>query len=67
MGTKCAPPYASIAVVSEEETKLFPTELPKFFSTEEIEIMKEVFIRYSNDGLLLWSVMLNFDIYDLFE
>ena len=37
MGTKCVPPYACLVVGYKEETKLFPTELPKFFSTEKIK------------------------------
>ena len=53
MGTKCAPLYACLAVGYKKETKLFPIELPKFFSTEEIQIIKKVFKRYMDDGFLL--------------
>ena len=62
MGTKCAPPYPYLVVGYKEETKLFPIELPKFFSTEELQITKEVLRRYMDDGFLLlnsiivWSV-----------
>ena len=58
MGTKCAPPYACLVVGYKEEAKLFPIELPKFFSTEEIKIIK----KYSDDIWtmdLLWPAMLN--------
>ena len=61
LGTKCAPPYACLVLAYKEETKLFPIELPKFFSTEEIQIMKKVFRRHMDDGFLLWPAMLNFD------
>ena len=61
IGTKCVSPYACLVVGYKEETKLFPSELPTFFSTEEIKIMKEVLRRYMIDGFLLCLVMLNFD------
>ena len=40
MGTKCALPYACLVVGYKQETKLFPIELPKVFSSEEIQIIK---------------------------
>ena len=61
MGTKCAPPYACLVLAYKEETILFPIELPKFFSTEEIQIMKKVFRQHMDDEFLLWPAMLNFD------
>ena len=61
MGTKCAPLYACLVVGYKAETKLFPIELPKFFTTEEIQIIKQVFKRYMDDWFLLWPAMLNFD------
>ena len=61
MGTKCAPPYACLVVGYKEETKSFPIDLPKFFSTEKIQIIKKVFRRYMADGFLSWPAMLNFD------
>ena len=57
MGTKCAtrtlfePRYVCLVVGYEVETKFFLIELPKFFSTEETEIIK----KYSDD---IW--MMNF-------
>ena len=61
MGNKFAPPYTCIVVSHKEETKLFPTELPKYFSTEEIQIIKKVLRRYMDDEFLLWQAMSNFN------
>ena len=61
MGTKCAPPCACFVVGCNEKTEVFLIELPKFFSTEEIEIMRKVFRRYMDDGLTLWQTMSSFD------
>ena len=52
MGTKCAPPYAYLTIGYQEETKLFTQELPKYFSIEECELIKEVFKRYMDDGFI---------------
>ena len=49
MVTKCAPRYACLVVGYKEETKLFSTELPRFFATEEIQIIKKIFRRYMDD------------------
>ena len=40
---------------------MFLIELSKFFSNEEIGIMKEVFRRYMDNGFLLWPGLLDFD------
>ena len=61
MGTKCAPPYACLVVGYKEETKLVLIELPKFFATEEIQVIKKIFRRYMDNEFLLWPAMLNFD------
>ena len=53
MRTKCASPYPYLVVGYKEETKLFPIELPNFFSTEELQIIKKVLRRYMDDGFLL--------------
>ena len=45
MGNKFAPPCTCLVVSYKEEIKLFPIELPKYFSTEEIQIIKKVFRR----------------------
>ena len=55
MGTKCATLYECLVVGYKEETKLFLIELQKFFSTEEIKIIKEVFRQYMEDEFLLQS------------
>ena len=57
MGIKCAPSCACLVVGYKQDTKLFPIELPKlpkFFSTEEFKIIKEVFRRYTKNRFLLW-------------
>ena len=61
MGIKCVPSYACLVVGYKKEAKLFPIELPKFFSTKEIQIIKKVFERYMNHGFWVWPAMLNFD------
>ena len=40
---------------------MFSIALPKFFSTEEIKIIEEVFKQRIEDEFLLWLVILNFD------
>ena len=50
MGTKCAPLYGCLAIGYQEETKLFPQELPKYFSNEECLLIKEFSKRYMDDG-----------------
>ena len=63
MGTECATPYVCLIVGYKEETKLSLIKLPKFFQTEETEIVEEVFRRYMNDAyfFLLSLAMLNFN------
>ena len=43
MGTKCLSPHAHLVVGHKEETNLFPIELPRFFSTEKIKIIDDIF------------------------
>ena len=52
METKCAPPYACLTIGYQDENKLFTQELPKYFSVEECELIKEVFKRYMDDGFI---------------
>ena len=61
MGNKFAPPYTCLVVSFKEETKFFPIELPKYFSNEEIQIIKKVFRRYMDNECLLWPAMSNFN------
>ena len=42
MRTKCVPPYTHLVVGYKEETNLFPIELSRIFSTEDITIIEEV-------------------------
>ena len=46
-------PCLSLVVGYKEETELFPIELPKFFWTEEIKIIKKVFRQYMDNGLFV--------------
>ena len=41
-GNQMCLPYIGLVVGDQEETKLSPVELPKFFSTEEIQIIKKI-------------------------
>ena len=66
MGAECAPPYACLVVDYKDKTKSFLIKLPKFFSTEEIKIIKELFRRYIDKGCLLWPAMLNFDSFIIY-
>lgn len=45
---------------------MFLIELSKFFSNEEIEIMKEIFRRYMDNGILLWPGLLDFDSFMIY-
>ena len=63
--TKCAPPYACLTIVYEEETKLFTQELPKYFSIEECLLIKEFFKRYMDDGYIFWPKHLDFNSFSI--
>ena len=53
MGSKMAPPYANLSIGYLEETKLYPT-LPQHFSTDTVELLLKWFLRYIDDGFILW-------------
>ena len=53
MGTKCAPPYANLSVGYLEETKLEP-QLPRHFEASTCELIIRCFLRYIDDGFVLW-------------
>ena len=53
MGSKMAPPYACLSVGYLEETKLHPI-LPTHFSAETVELLIKWFLRYIDDGFILW-------------
>ena len=63
LGTKCAPPYVCLTIGFQEESKSFTQELPKYFSVEECELIKEVFKRYMNDGFIFWQKHLDFKFF----
>ena len=52
VGTKCAPPYASLTVGYLEETKLFTNELPKYFSVSECNSITELLKRYMDNSFI---------------
>ena len=53
MGTKCAPPYANLSIGYLEETKLEP-QLPRHFEISICELIIKWFLRYIDDGFILW-------------
>ena len=64
--TKWAPPYKRLVSGYKEETKLFSIKLPKVYSYEESELMKDVFKRFMDDGFLIEPPHINFDNLMLF-
>ena len=61
MGTKCAALYACLTFGYLEETKLFTTELPKYFNESECKLITEQLKRYMDDCFIFWPLKLNFD------
>ena len=53
MGTKCAPPYANLSIGYLEDTKLYP-QLPRYFEISVCELIIRWFLRYIDDGFILW-------------
>ena len=53
MGSKSAPPYANLTVGYLEETKLKPS-LRLHFPPSVVEIIIRCFLRYIDDGFVLW-------------
>ena len=53
MGSKMAPPYANLSIGYLEETKLYPS-LPQHFPADIVELIIEWFLRYIDDGFILW-------------
>ncbi len=62
MGTKMAPPYACLSVGYLEETKLYP-QLPRHFIPSICELIIRWFLRYIDDGFLLWLKGFDFNIF----
>ena len=52
MGTKAAPPYACLVIAYLEETKLFPTLLPIYFTPEQCKWIENHYKRYMDDGFI---------------
>ena len=61
MGTKCATSYACLTVGYLEKTKLFPNELPKYFSESKCKLIIKLLKRYMDDGFIFWPLKLNFE------
>ena len=61
MGTKCAPPYACLTIGFLEETKLFASEIQKYFNENDCKIIIELLKRYMDDGFIFWPEHLNFE------
>ena len=58
MGTKFAPPYACLVIAYLEETKLY-IELPRYFPAPFCEFIIMWFMRYIDDGFILWPKQLD--------
>ena len=53
MGSKMAPPYANLSIGFLEETKLYP-QVSRLFSPSVVELIVRWFLRYIDDGFILW-------------
>ena len=62
MGTKFAPPYACLSVGYLEETKLY-VQLPWHFADSTYELIIRWFLRYIDDGFILWPRDLDIDTF----
>ena len=60
MGAKMAPPYANLSIGYLEETKLY-TELPQHFEASTVELLSRWFLRYIDDGFILWPKGIEID------
>ena len=63
VGTKCLPTNAYFTIGYQEEIKIFTQELPKYFSIEESEVIKEVCKQYMHDGFMFWPKHLDFEYF----
>ena len=62
MGTKFAPPYASLSGGLLGETVLFPVELPKYSFHDNCKLIKELYKRHMDDGFLPWHPALDLNV-----
>ena len=60
MGSKMAVPYANLSIGYLEETKLHPI-LPRHFPVSVVELLIRWFLRYIDDGFILWPKGLPID------
>ena len=58
MGTKSAPPYASLTVAYLEETKLFANKLAKCFNERECKVIMKLLKRPMDDGFIVCPLKL---------
>ena len=61
MGTKFALPYACLAMGYLEDTKLRP-DLSTHFGFPFCDLITRMFLRYIDDGFLLWPSVLDIDV-----
>ena len=62
MGGNFAPPYAILTIGYLEESYLY-IELPKYFSEEESEYIKNTYKRFMDDGFIIWNTNLDIQIF----
>ena len=62
MGTDFAPPYACLTMGFLEETKLEPELLKHYTPSQSREIL-ENFLRYIDDGFILWLLDLDLELF----
>ena len=63
MGMVAAPPYACLVLGYLEETKLFPTLLPKYFNKEQCKTIKNYFKRYMDDGFIPFDTSIDINTF----
>ena len=62
MGNDSVASYACLRIGYLEETVFYP-RLTNHFSVSDSNIIKEAFLRYVDDGFLIWSSHLDIDIF----
>ena len=62
MGVDFAGPYACLTVGYLEETRLFGLLAPQRFSNKDLEIIRQAFKRYVDDGWTFWPNYLDMNI-----
>ena len=54
MGNDFAASYACLTIGFQEESLLFPVELPKQFNDNDCKLIQNAYQRYMDDGFLIW-------------